>query len=81
MNYNQLLKIVTAHTLLKIDIEGGEYELFTPKYVPLLKKLKMIVCELHTISPQNQPTTILSFLNRYGFDDYNYKNNYLTIFT
>jgi FkbM family methyltransferase len=53
--------------LLKIDIEGGEYDLFysTPKEI--FKKIKIIFLETHEIEGEN-PGELIEFLKKQGFE-------------
>ncbi len=58
----QLTKNIQTPALLKIDIEGGEYDLFTDKQLPYLKKFHTIVMEYHDLNSKQNLKFITKFL-------------------
>lgn len=56
--------------LLKIDIEGAEYELFEKNYDKWLPKVRVIIIELHDRFKPLSSKTFLKALSEYNFNIY-----------
>jgi FkbM family methyltransferase len=52
--------------LLKIDCEGGEYDILFTAPDRLLRKIRAIVCEYHP-TPEHDPAELFKFLSDAGF--------------
>lgn len=70
VNFSDLRQYVSGKTLLKIDIEGGECELMTEKYIGLIKEFKTIIFEYHELNEGCCKKILEKFL---GDNDFNYK--------
>jgi FkbM family methyltransferase len=68
-NFNLLdiEKSITKKSLLKIDIEGGEIEIFKKKNLKFLKKFKMIIVEYHHFLDTHGKDEFENFLTENGF--------------
>ncbi len=60
----QLTQNIQTPALLKIDIEGGEYELFTDKQMPYLNKFHTIVMEYHDINKKYNLKKLTNWLQK-----------------
>jgi len=52
--------------LLKIDCEGGEYDILFTAPGQLLRRIRAIVCEYHP-TPEHDPAELIEFLSDAGF--------------
>ena len=60
--------------LLKIDIEGGEYEFFTDMFVSLLKRFDIIILEYHNVDKKRNLQYLTNFLEMNHFPFQLFKN-------
>jgi FkbM family methyltransferase len=77
-NFNLLAieNSITKKSLLKIDIEGGEIDIFKKKNVKFLKKFKMIALEYHHFLKTHPKEEFEKFLSKNGFK---FKNDIIYI--
>jgi FkbM family methyltransferase len=61
---SKLLALIKKKSLLKLDIEGGEYDFFTPEFINLLTKFDMIIMEYHDLNQKLNLLTLTDFLSR-----------------
>ena len=66
-------------SLVKIDIEGGEYLLFKSKLEDVFGRISVLLMETHDIDKKRNYHAIVSFLKNAGFKVY-YKNRQITAF-
>ncbi len=66
-NLYSLLARIGQNALLKMDIEGGELEVFTQENLNFLKKFKFIVLEFHHFLKTHDQETFEKFLHSSGF--------------
>ncbi len=57
----------TQGNLLKIDIEGGEHDFFTNKFVKILKSFDLIILEYHNLDKTRNINRLSRFLNNHNF--------------
>lgn len=67
ISLHNICKDLRGSSLLKIDIEGGEYEIFTEQNKANLKRFKVIVMETHDIDKVRNHRVIVKFLKQIGF--------------
>lgn len=60
-SFRHISKLFGKKTLLKIDIEGGEYDIFIDKNTSKIKKINTIVLEFHNLDKKRN----ISFLKKY----------------
>lgn len=58
-------KQIKGNAMLKMDIEGGEYDFFTKENLALLKKFKVIVLEYHDINKKLNHNTLIRFISEH----------------
>lgn len=68
INFKELAKYIVGKTLLKMDIEGQEYDLMNYDHLDLLKRFEYMIVESHKISPEKSPSAIAGFFQRYDFN-------------
>ena len=61
-SFSSLNPMITNKSLLKLDIEGGEYDIFKEANINILKKFKKIIMEYHNISQTMNGDVIEKFL-------------------
>lgn len=66
-NFSKLLELVDNNALLKIDIEGGEKEIFTDSNLPTLKLFKYIIVEYHHFLDTHKIEPFEEFLTKNGY--------------
>ena len=64
-----LAKIIpkNGNTLVKIDIEGGEYALLTSKNKPVFSQIAVLLMETHDIDKSKNASFVVSYLRSIGF--------------
>lgn len=65
--FSTLKKNITQNTLLKMDIEGGEIEIFTKKYVDFLLSFKYIILEYHHYLKSHKKEVLEKLLKKHNF--------------
>lgn len=60
---NKLSGLIKGRSLLKLDIEGGEYDFFTPKQIEFISLFKLIIIEFHDVNQSLNLSTLLKFLS------------------
>ena len=58
---------ISALDLLKLDIEGNEYEVLYSSPIEILQSIRRIALEYHAEIEQNTPEELIAFLLRAGF--------------
>lgn len=65
--FDELKKYVRGKTLLKMDVEGEEFNLFKEKHLDLIKLFSGVVLEYHELYVENGGERIPQFLKKSGF--------------
>lgn len=63
-----LSKLIKGNTLLKMDIEGGEYDLLTVENSKIFKKVSYIVMETHDINKSKNFAKVIKYFQKIGFN-------------
>lgn len=71
----------SGKTLVKIDIEGGEYDLFRDDNKSIFKKIGVLLMETHDIDEVRNDKFVLSWLKNIGFKVYYENRNIIAINT
>lgn len=66
--FKSLSERISTNSILKMDIEGGELEIFTSENLSILKKFKFIVLEFHHFLKTHDRLEFENFLVRSGFE-------------
>lgn len=64
---SSLSKLIKGKTLLKIDIEGGEYDLLNTKNTNIFKKISYIAMETHDIDKSKNFSKVVKYFQKIGF--------------
>ncbi len=78
----QSLESIIPHsgkTLVKVDIEGGEYDLINTNNKSVFKRIDVLLMETHNLSKLKSDKTIIRWLKSIGFKVY-YENRNITAF-
>ncbi|MBP7928230.1 FkbM family methyltransferase [Patescibacteria group bacterium] len=67
VHFGDLQKMIKGKAFLKVDIEGGEIDLFTQDYVKLLKSFAYIIVEYHHFLPTHKREPFEKFLTKNNF--------------
>ncbi len=76
VSINQIIP-ETGNTLVKIDIEGGEYSLLTKKNKSTFKKIDVLLMETHDLGNKKNSKHVVNWLKKIGFRVY-YENRSIT---
>lgn len=63
-------KHIEGNSLFKIDIEGGEYDIFTEKNLDFLKKFNGMIIETHYVDEERNHEYIGEFLEKHKLGEY-----------
>lgn len=66
MNFHEIKNLIKGSTLLKMDIEGAEYEILDKAYLSFIKSFKVIMLEGHPFVVDNGKDLIIRFLRMNG---------------
>ena len=66
-----------GHTLVKIDIEGGEYVFLKSDLTEVFARISVLLMETHDLDKHKNYRTVVRFLKNAGFKVY-YKNRQIT---
>lgn len=69
----------SGDTLLKVDIEGGEYSFLNDKNKEAFKRIKVVLMETHDLSKKQNTAKVLEYLVDCGFKVYHNNRNVLAI--
>jgi len=69
-NIKRLKGVVRGKSLLKMDVEGGEYIFFTKEHLPVLQLFDVVLMEYHNLSDRFNGDKIEKFLNNNGINNY-----------
>lgn len=67
ISLKSLVKLIEGPSLLKLDIEGAEYQLFTKENDIHFKKFNTILMELHDLNSKNNSSHVIKYFHRIGF--------------
>lgn len=68
-----------GRVLVKIDIEGGEYDFFRESLLKVFSRISVLLMETHDLDKRKNHDTVIRFLKNAGFKVY-YKNRQITAF-